>query len=178
MKSATTSYSRCTLNSLLSVMSTNLPFHLVQLTYRASTSHVNHQTDTVVEQVTGAVTQLVTAANNCNIQLLYVIPRYTYSITKKEYNQFTTTLQSHLTSSNINSISIGTVMSEISQNMNITEFDQILDNCTSDGVHLTFETGQHVLTAITSHFDLPHILPVTTISNQYFAVQQYWTDDY
>ena len=134
--------------------------------------HFKRQTaETVAEHVAGAVAHLASVAQTCNIQLLYIIPGYTQSITEKDYNQFTTALQSQLSSAN-NSISIGAMMTQISNNMNITEFEHIVDNCTSDGLHLTFETGQHLLTAITSHFSLPHTLPVPTMSNQYFAVQK------
>ena len=128
--------------------------------------------EAVAERVAGALTELATATNNCNIQLLYVIPEYTYNITSKEHTQFVNALHTHLTAANINSILIAAVMTELASKMNISDHEMTLENFTSDGQHLTFETGQHVLTAITSHFNLTYTLPVTTMSNQYFAVQK------
>jgi len=93
--------------------------------------------ETVAERVAGALTQLATAANDCNIQFLYVIPGYTHNITSKEHTQFVNALHTHLTDANISSISIAAVMAELARKMNISDHEMTLENFTSDGGHIT-----------------------------------------
>ena len=97
--------------SVVGIMSTNLLFHLAQLTYAQCTSHMRHQRQLHKQLHVVSTTlslldwcccsswyltkKLATAANKLNIQLVYVMTGSTYNITNKQYTQFSTALEAH-----------------------------------------------------------------------------------
>jgi len=127
----------------------------------------------VAQTVITSVLQLSQLATHCNAKFLYLIPGYIQSLTSEEYNKFSTTIENALKSHNIDYIKISDIMRQISA-PHYTTFDEITQNSTHDGMHLTFDTGRETLKHIFAHFNQTCILPSKhSMSKEYYIAQKH-----
>jgi len=126
----------------------------------------------VAQTVSDTVIQLSRFATEHKQTFLYLLPGYIAGLTSAQHQTFTTKMETTLKSHQISYMKISDIMTQ-SSTPHHTTIDDIVQNVTHDGIHLTFDTGREVLKHVLSHFNHSCTLPTPVISKEYYVAQKH-----
>ena len=124
----------------------------------------------VAQSLADCVTNFTNKAKQYNMSVMYVVPGYNKIFTEDQYSAFHSALLHQLTDNHIQFCTLSDLMTETAENTH--SYMDIVNICTSDGIHLTKEMGRHLMCKVLSMVNIQFTIEYPDISAQYTVIQK------
>ena len=130
------------------------------------------KTNSSPEQIAGNIAKAVNELNeitaNQGIKLLYIMPGFTSYLSESGVVRVTQELETLLTQANIAFLKTPDTLRTFA--LDASSFDDIVEKCTSDGVHWTFPAAQFILKTALDYFGIGMTLDFTSDISPVYTV--------